>query len=99
MEPSKAHSFRLEWVSSFVAVAHEGGFSAAAKALFRSQPRVSTHVAEFEHALGTKLFDRTVQPVALTPEGRALLPHAEEVLARLTLFDEVTSGAHGPLRG
>lgn len=99
MDLPRASGIRLDWIASFVAVAHEGGFSAAAKALYRSQPRVSTHVAELEHALGTRLFDRTLQPAALTPEGRALLPHAEEILARLDLLAEMTSAPGGPLRG
>jgi DNA-binding transcriptional LysR family regulator len=102
MEPSRSYNFRLDWIVSFVAVAHEGGFSAAAKALFRSQPRVSTHVAELEGALRVKLFDRSLQPAALTAEGRALLPHAEEVLARLDLLAQMgaATGAapHGQVR-
>lgn len=99
MDLSSAHSYRLDWIASFVAVAQHGGFSAAAKALYRSQPRVSSHIGELEHVLGTRLFDRSVQPVALTPEGRALLPHAEEILARLDVFAEVAEGATGVVRG
>ncbi|WP_052849655.1 LysR family transcriptional regulator [Streptomyces avicenniae] len=99
MDLSSAHSYRLDWITSFVAVARHGGFSAAAKALHRSQPRISSHVGELEHVLGTRLFDRSAQPVALTPEGRALLPHAEEILARLDVFAEVAGGADGALHG
>ncbi|WP_049570674.1 LysR family transcriptional regulator [Streptomyces sp. SBT349] len=99
MDLSSAYSYRLDWIASFVAVAHEGGFSAAAKALYRSQPRVSSHIGELEHVLGAKLFDRSVQPVALTPEGRALLPHAEEILSRLDVFSDVADGANGVVRG
>jgi DNA-binding transcriptional LysR family regulator len=96
---SSAYTYRLDWIASFVAVAREGGFSAAAKTLYRSQPRVSSHIGELENVLGTKLFDRSVQPVALTPEGRALLPHAEEILSRLDVFSEVADGASGVVRG
>ncbi|MGP4111357.1 LysR family transcriptional regulator [Streptomyces sp. 4N509B] len=99
MDLSSAHNYRLDWIASFVAVAHNGGFSAAAKALYRSQPRVSSHVGELEHVLGARLFDRSVQPVTLTPEGRALLPHAEEILSRLDVFSEVAAGAAGVVRG
>ncbi|WP_062216541.1 LysR family transcriptional regulator [Streptomyces sp. NBRC 109706] len=99
MDLSSAYNYRLDWIASFVAVAHKGGFSAAAKALFRSQPRVSSHIGELEQVLGARLFDRSVQPVALTPEGRALLPHAEEILSRLGAFSEVADGASGVVRG
>jgi len=91
MDLESAYQYRLEWIVSFVAVADHRGFSAAAKALYRSQSRVSTHVAELEQRLGTQLVDRTVTPVGLTPEGRALLPQAQEVLARLGLLGDLAA--------
>lgn len=98
MDFAAARKYRLDWIVSFVAVARAGGFSAAAKAQYRSQSRVSSHISELERALGVQLFDRSVQPAALTPEGRALLPHAEQILSRLDILAEV-SGAGGPVRG
>ena len=83
MDLTAAYGFRMDWIVSFVAVARHGGFSAAAKATFRSQSRISEHIAELEKALGVQLFDRTTHPARLTPEGRALVPHAEEILNRL----------------
>jgi DNA-binding transcriptional LysR family regulator len=80
-----AYGYRLDWIVSFVAVARHGGFSAAAKASFRAQSRISMHIAELEKAIGVQLFDRMVHPTVLTPEGRALLPHAEEVLNHLVV--------------
>jgi DNA-binding transcriptional LysR family regulator len=47
---------------------------------------VSCHIASLEHALGTTLFDRSIQPVAVTPAGLALLVHAEEVLSGIRLL-------------
>ncbi|MFE0420738.1 LysR family transcriptional regulator [Streptomyces tendae] len=99
MDYASVYKYRLDWIASFVAVAHKGGFSAAAKALYRSQPRVSSHIGELEHVMGVRLFDRSVQPVELTPEGRALLPHAEEVLFRIDAFSDVAGGADGVVRG
>lgn len=93
------YRFRLDWIASFVAVAQYGGFSAAAGALFRSQPRVSIHVAELERALGVKLFDRSVHPAVLTPEGRAVLPHAQAVLAHLQALSDRTSATDGSVHG
>jgi DNA-binding transcriptional LysR family regulator len=98
MDLTGAYGYRLDWIVSFVAVARYGGFSAAAKAVFRGQSRISEHVAELEKALGVQLFDRTAHPVALTPEGRALLPHAEEILTRLDLFTDLAAGAGGQVR-
>lgn len=99
MDLAQMYRFRLDWIASFVAVAHYGGFSAAAGALYRSQPRVSIHVAELERALGVKLFDRSVHPAVLTPEGRAVLPHAEAVLDHLQALSDRTSAVDGAVHG
>jgi DNA-binding transcriptional LysR family regulator len=93
-----AYGYRLDWIVSFVAVARHGGFSAAAKASFRAQSRISMHIAELEKAIGVQLFDRMVHPTVLTPEGRALLPHAEEILSHLGLLADL-SVADGVVRG
>jgi DNA-binding transcriptional LysR family regulator len=83
MDLTAAYGYRMDRIVSFVAVARHGGFSAAGKAVFRGQSRISEHIAELERALGVQLFDRTAHPARLTPEGRALLPQAEEILNRL----------------
>jgi DNA-binding transcriptional LysR family regulator len=91
-------NYHVEWIVAFVAVAQQGGFSAAAKALYRSQPRISNHVAALEQELGVKLFDRSAHPAALTPEGRALLPHAQHILQRFAMLSELGSET-GTVRG
>ena len=44
-------------------------FSQAAKALFVSQPSLSSTVAKLERELGFKIFDRSTHPVSLTTKG------------------------------
>ena len=89
----------IDWLESFVAVVHHGGFSAAAGAVHRSQSRVSAHVGALEQALGVTLFDRRHRPVELTDAGVAYLPHAREVLASLDRglaeIESVTGMARG----
>ena len=51
-------TLKIDEIRSFVAVADEGTFSAAARALGRSQSVVSTHIAGMESELGFKLLDR-----------------------------------------
>lgn len=92
MDPAQVYQYRLEWVASFVAVAEHGGFSAAAQASYRSQSRVSAHVARLERALGVRLFDRSAHPAVPTPEGRAVLPHARAMLAHLDAAYEAAAG-------
>ena len=53
----------------FVAVVDHGGFTAAAKATFVSQPALSLAVKELEADLGTPLFDRIGRKVQLTAAG------------------------------
>ncbi len=65
------------------AVAEEGSFSAAAEALSYTQPAISQQIAALEKSAGATLVDRTSRGVRLTDAGRALVDHAQVVLARL----------------
>ena len=67
----------------FVAVVDHGGFTAASKATFVSQPALSLAVKELEADLGTPLFDRIGRRVQLTDAGTALLGPARQVLRDL----------------
>lgn len=69
--------FELE---AFVAVVREGGFSKAAKALYRTQPAVSQIIRRLEDEVGQPLFDRASRRGVLTDAGRVLLEHAERLL-------------------
>lgn len=64
----------------FVSVAQEGGFSAAARKLQRSQPAVSQAVASLESELGQRLFVREGRAISTTHAGRVLLEHAQRIL-------------------
>ena len=55
-------------------------FSAAAKAMFVSQPALSASVARLEKDLGFQIFDRSTVPLSLTPEGRIYMDSLEEIL-------------------
>ncbi len=64
-------------------VASRGSFSAAADRLFLSQSAVSQQVAALEREVGMPLLDRTRDGPRLTDAGRALVAHADAVIARL----------------
>jgi DNA-binding transcriptional LysR family regulator len=64
-------------------VAEHGSFSSAAVALSYSQPAISQQIAELESHAGARLVDRTSRGVRLTDAGRALVAHADVILARL----------------
>jgi DNA-binding transcriptional LysR family regulator len=65
------------------AVAEHGSFSAAAEALSYTQPAISQQIAALERSARATLVDRTSRGVRLTDAGRALVDHAEVVIARL----------------
>ncbi|HEY9370306.1 LysR family transcriptional regulator [Streptomyces sp.] len=67
----------------FLAVARDGSFTAAARALGYTQSAVSRQVQTLEDEVGAELFERLPRGVRLTESGRVLLPHAEAVRDRL----------------
>jgi len=67
-------------LQAFVEVARYGSFSAAADALFVTQPAISKRIKALEEELATTLFDRIGKKTSLTEAGRALLPRAKQLL-------------------
>src|SRR3954463_5543295 len=64
-------------------VAARGSFSAAADALAYTQSAVSQQIAALEREACTRLVERNARGVRLTDAGRALVEHADAILARL----------------
>src|SRR3954469_7560325 len=79
-------------------VASQGSFSAAADALSYTQSAVSQQIAALEREAGTTLVERGARGVHLTQAGRALVVHADAILARLAAAErelESIAGLHG----
>src|SRR3954468_24518055 len=79
-------------------VAAQGSFSAAADALSYTQSAVSQQIAALEREAGTTLVERRARGVHLTQAGRALVVHADAILARLAAAErelEAIAGLHG----
>jgi DNA-binding transcriptional LysR family regulator len=79
-------------------VARRGSFSAAADALSYTQSAVSQQVATLEAETGMTLLERHARGVRVTPAGRALVEHAEGILARLEAAESELAAIAG-LRG
>ena len=71
----------LQQLSYFLATAEHGSFSAAARALYLTQPSISEQVRQLEGELGIALFARAGRGLVLTEAGRRFRPEAERVLA------------------
>lgn len=92
----------LRQFEAYLTVVDEGSFTRAAQQLGVSQPGLSQQVAALERELGASLFSRLPRSVALTPTGRALLPHARacaDAAARATTAARSVAGTSaGELR-
>ena len=71
----------FDWndVRAFLAVARSGRLTAAAARLGVDHSTLSRRIAALEHALRTKLFDRSPSGYTLTEQGRRLMPIGEEM--------------------
>src|SRR5882762_103130 len=74
---------RLRDLHVFSVVVRLGSMGKAALELGVSQPAVSEVIADLEHALKARLFDRSPQGVVATPHGASLERHV------LAVFDEL----------
>ena len=77
---------KLRDLHVFCTVAQRGSMSKAAVQLGVSHPAVSGVIADLEHSLGVRLFDRSRRGVEPTMYGRALLKRC------ITVFDELKQG-------
>ena len=76
----------IRQLSTLVAIADHGTFSAAARALYTVQSNVSSHIARLEKELGVTLVDRAVG--GLTEEGARVVERARRILNEL---DDITA--------
>jgi len=82
----------LRVIEYFIAVADHGTVSAAAEALFVTQPAVSRQITSLERELGSRLFARTPAGMRLTPAGARFLPIAQDILWRTQTGTAVMRG-------
>ena len=71
----------LDWddLRVFLAISNEGNLSAASRVLNVSQPTVGRRLKALEDNLGTRLFDRLPDGMALTAHGEQLVPLARDM--------------------
>lgn len=88
----------LNWFRAFEASARRLSFTAAAEELNMTQSAVSQQIRALETRLATPLFIRLARGLALTDDGRKLLPKVENALETLAAataqFGLETEGEH-----
>jgi LysR family transcriptional regulator for bpeEF and oprC len=93
---------RLGGIATFVKVAEEGSFAAAARALSLSPSAASKSVLRLEERLGVRLFQRTTRSLMLTEDGRTFLTRCTAILADVEAAErdmrERAAAPTGPLK-
>jgi LysR family hydrogen peroxide-inducible transcriptional activator len=85
----------LQQMQYIIALCDEGQFQRASEVCFVTQPTLSMQVKKAEDALGFLLFDRSRQPLELTPFGEKLVPILREVLSESAKINTVTQQMKG----
>ncbi|MGB8850014.1 MAG: LysR family transcriptional regulator [Candidatus Acidiferrales bacterium] len=95
-------AMEIDQIETFLAVLTYGGFHRAADTLHVSQPAVTGRIQALEDSLGAKLFVRARSNLSLSPAGKALRPHAEQLLRTVALarqaVHQIQPEAGGALR-
>lgn len=91
----------ISWedAQTFLAVAEQRSFSAAARHLQLGQPTISRRIADLEERLGSQLFQRGKQGATLTDSGARLLPAAEQMARWAGEFGRLARGADEAVAG
>src|SRR3546814_1082561 len=86
-------------VEYFLALQRERHFGRAAAACHVSQPTLSAGISTLESQLGKRLIVRDRKYAGLTPEGEAILPWAQQLVAAAEALGQAAGTARGPLKG
>lgn len=87
----------LRQLTTLVAIADHGSFSAAARSLYTVQSNVSGHIARLERELGVVLIDR--QRGGLTDDGVIVVERARRVLHELDDISAEMASRNDEIRG
>ena len=70
----------LDQLNYLLVLAEEQNVTRAAQRLYITQPTLTTFITKLERELGTKLFDRTRNPVRATKNGELYIQKMRELL-------------------
>jgi DNA-binding transcriptional LysR family regulator len=89
----------LRFIEYFTTLARERHFVRAAEACGVTQPTLSAGIAALEKLLGKRLILRDRRFAGLTPEGEAMLPWAQRLLADHEAMRQAVAAEGGTLKG
>lgn len=91
----------LDWglYRYFLAVAHSGSLTAAARRLGVSQPTVGRQIQTLEEVMGARLFDRACSGYVLTDAGQAIVELAQVIEEQALAIERRVAGNDERLEG
>jgi DNA-binding transcriptional LysR family regulator len=90
---------KLETIRVFLEAAECRSFVAASRKLDLSAPAVTRSIAQLEHTLGVRLFNRTTRQVRLTDSGARFFEDAKKILEDLEQAEAAASGSYATPKG
>lgn len=90
---------RLQLWRVYLRVVEMGSFSAVARELNSTQPRISRQIAQLEAQLGVRLLRRSTRTLSMTDEGEQLYADARRILAEVDETEERLRGRRGKAHG
>lgn len=90
---------QLRLLRYFTTLAREGHFARAAEACGVTQPTLSAGIAALEEQFGRRLVQRDRRYIGLTPEGQAMLPWAQQLVAVFDGMAHAMLAMDGPIQG
>lgn len=81
-------------LETLLAIVQHGGFATAARMINLTASAVSQQISALEAELGTKLFDRSRRPPALTTKGAEMVQSARAILQIVTETKASVTGDH-----
>ncbi len=97
MNLPRLDQLRVKQLRFLSLLASQGSLAATADHLSMTPSAASMMLKEIEGLFGTKLFRRQGRGMALTDEGRALLPRCQTVLGEVGAMGSALQGAGSPL--
>lgn len=93
------YSMTITQLEYIVAVDTHRHFAAAAAQCFITQPTLSMQIQKLEEKLGSKIFDRSKQPVIPTEIGEEIIQQARVILNEVKKIKQLISDKQGVLQG